>query len=116
MFALASVHDERDDFAWIGKDHIRAVARHARSDKGRSVLFGTVATRVSLQAEIALPKPAGLSVSGCDRIGVLAVGDRLHPVLGIKVLEVRNSSATHAAHAAHLSALGDRGSRLCGFL
>ena len=47
-FALAPVHDERCDFAWIGKDHIRAVAHHASSNQGRGVFLGTVATRVGL--------------------------------------------------------------------
>jgi len=47
-FALALVHDERCDFTWIGKDHIRAVASHSSSNQGRGILFGAVATRVSL--------------------------------------------------------------------
>src|SRR6516162_1726892 len=46
--ALALVHNERDDFARIGKDHIRAVADHASSDQSRGVLFGTVRTCVGL--------------------------------------------------------------------
>jgi hypothetical protein len=32
QLALAPVHDERGDFARIGKDHVGTVARHASFD------------------------------------------------------------------------------------
>jgi hypothetical protein len=44
----APVHDERGDFARIGKDHIGTVARHASSDQSGRVLFGTVGARIRL--------------------------------------------------------------------
>jgi hypothetical protein len=62
-----------------------------------------------------------MSSSSSNRIGVLAVANRLHSVLGIKVLEIRYSAAshhsthatTHATHATHgTTLLCDRGSRL----
>src|SRR5262249_16022708 len=100
------------------KDHVSTVAHHASSDQRRGILFGTVGTRVAFESQIALPKLPRLSVSGCYRIGVLAVADRLHAVLRIKMLELRNLSASHhSADTTHRpTLLRDRCSRLCYLL
>src|SRR5258708_19715869 len=75
--------DESDDLVGQGEDHVGAVAHHSGSYQGRRTLLGTFVADVGLEAQVAFPEIANLAVRGRNLVGVAAVSDRLHPILGI---------------------------------
>jgi len=56
------------------------------------------------KAEVAFPKLTRPAIGSCDRVGVFAIGDCLHALRRIKLLEVGDLPAPHhAPHASHHS-------------
>src|SRR5258708_20275493 len=97
------MRDEPADLIRRCEDHIGAVAHHTGAHEGRRALLRAVVADIGLEAQIALPEIACLAVRGGDLIGIPAMIDRLDPILGIELLELRHPAATHR-HPAHLPA------------
>src|SRR5262249_23841198 len=103
------MRNEPADLLWSSENHVGAVAHHAGSNEGRRALLRAVIADIGLEAQVALPEIANLAVGGPNLVSVGAVIDRLHPILGIKLLEMGHPAAAHH-HAAHLiAALRDPG-------
>jgi hypothetical protein len=84
------MRDEAADLVRRCEDHIGAVAHHSGAHEGRRALLRAVIADICLEPQIALPEIANLAVGGCNLVSVPAMIDRLHPILGIELLEVRH--------------------------
>src|SRR6185437_1015755 len=98
------------------KDGIGTVSQHPGADDHRRPLFRTLFTAIDHQAEIALPKGAGVSV-GCGHAeSIVAIADGLYPVFEPNGLEIEIGAAHRSAHLAAWSSLRWRMSWLCRLL
>src|SRR5260370_29887974 len=91
--------DKGADVLRSREKHGGTVARHAGAHDDRLAGKRSGIRGIGLEAEVYLPEIRRLAVGGGHVIGVAAVADRLHLLLGpelLQVLELRR----HASHAA----------------
>src|SRR6266436_5961623 len=79
-----------------------SVAHHAGRRNRGSTLLRSILTGVGFEAQIALPKGAGLAVGRGNSIGVAAIGDSFDLNSRFELFKIRILAATHhAPHSSH---------------
>src|SRR5215218_2979705 len=87
--------DEGADLLGRGKDDRGAITHHARADHDRLARLGPELAAIGLEAQVELPDRCGLTLAVGDIVGVAAVENGRHLVLGPGGFQVGYLGSTH---------------------